>query len=184
MKKQSKLLEIIAKLATTETRKQYIVEHSISGCVKIGRLKRIQAVINSNAFPKYSNVLGGNWSEDLKYIFRARQSVLYVNVACDIFVENKETKEIYVFLLLDTDKNRKEKILKLIAMEDMPTVHVFYVSDFHIYKKREDFKHNAPLDLLESTMNKHLLIGSEFWDKIGGKNIYDKFNKVLLEIID
>jgi Type II restriction endonuclease, TdeIII len=176
--------ENLAKVVATEAHGKCIMGHSISGTVGSERLRRIQATLNRlEHTEKGETKLKPNWDEELKYILAGKGEPIPVTVTCDIFVQNEETGQCYAFELKaplpnsDQTKVSKEKIFKLLAMDEPQVTGAFFALAYNPYGKKEDYKWSFPMRWFNMQTDKSVLIGNEFWDMIGGEGTYDNFIK-------
>ncbi|MCX6376812.1 MAG: TdeIII family type II restriction endonuclease [Armatimonadetes bacterium] len=139
----------------------------ISGTVKAERLRRITEVLNDLEH-------GG---EDIP-----------VTVVCDVYVEDRSAGMKYAFELKaplpnsDQTKVSKEKILKLYSMLPRQVDDAYYALPYNPYGKREDYKWSFPARWFDMQADPVVLIGNEFWDKIGGEGTYESFIAAVNEI--
>lgn len=156
---------------------------SITGTVGDESLRRIAEILNKLEH----NISKGtryhpNWKEELKYIQEGGGSPIPVSVTCDIFIDSKRTSKRYAFELKaplpnsDQTKVSKEKMFKLLAMNEKPVDFAYYALVYNPYgKKREDYKWDFPKRWFDMVNDESVLIGEEFWDLVGGKNTYQNF---------
>lgn len=100
---------------------------------------------------------------------------------CDIYIENKTTGFKYAFELKrplpnsDQTKVSKEKIFKLMCMENKPVDFAYYALPYNPYGKKENYNWAFPLRWFDMQNDEAVLIGNEFWDLIGGDGTYKSF---------
>lgn len=111
-----------------------------------------------------------------------------VQVVCDLYAVNKSTGEKYAFELKaplpnsDITKVSKEKILKLYSMEPRPIDGAYYALPYNPYGERKDYAWTFPARWFNMIEDEVVLIGNEFWDKIGGAGTYQAFISAINEI--
>lgn len=176
--------EKLAQVVAIEAHGDCIMGHSIAGNIKSERLKRIQEVLNNLEHSTKSTVKSKpEWDKELKYILDGKGELIPVTVTCDIFINNISTGEKYAFELKgplpnsDQTKVSKEKLFKLLAMENPQVTKAFYALPYNIYGKKEDYKWGFPMRWFNMQSDKSVLIGDEFWDLIGGSGTYQNFIK-------
>ena len=154
------------------------------GNIKSERLRRIQEVLNSlEHSTKLKVKTKPEWNSELKYILEGNGEPIPVTVTCDIFINNKVSGEKYAFELKgplpnsDQTKVSKEKMFKLLAMDNSQVTGAFYALPYNPYGKREDYKWGFPMRWFNMQTDKSVLIGNEFWDMIGGNGTYENFIK-------
>ena len=179
-----KVWEKLAQVVAIEAHGECFMGHSISGNVKSERLRRIQEVLNSlEHSTKIKAKTKPDWDSELKYILEGNGEPIPVTVTCDIFINNKATGEKYAFELKgplpnsDQTKVSKEKMFKLLAMDDAKVTGAFYALPYNPYGKREAYKWGFPMRWFNMHTDKSVLIGNEFWDMIGGNGTYENFIK-------
>ena len=76
----------------------------------------------------------------------------------------------------------KEKILKLYSMEPPQVSEAYYALPYNPYGKREDYEWSFPARWFNMKEDEAVLIGVEFWEKIGGVGTYQAFIDAVNEI--
>ena len=90
----------------------------ITGNIRLGRLKRIQGVLNRSYYKNYEF----DWEKEVKYILAARGQLLPVTINCDIFTFIERVEGNFTFKFNDSIsdiykvRDIKEDILKFIVM--------------------------------------------------------------------
>jgi hypothetical protein len=160
------------------------VGRSVAGVVPEGRLSRISALINrlehqdADARARGEARIRPDWKTELDYVLEAGGELIPVTVMCDVYAEDTSANERYAFELKaplpnsDQTKVSKEKLLKLYAMEPRLIEHACYALPYNPYGKREDYRWSHPARWFNMREDKVVLIGEEFWEKIGGPGTY------------
>jgi hypothetical protein len=164
--------------------------HRITGKVNSERLRRIQEVLNTLEFPeKDKKRIKPDWDNELKYILEGKSSkIIPVTVICDVYVEDRKNHKKYTFELKaplpnsDQTKVSKEKILKLYSMEPRQVDSAYYALPYNPFGKRENYSWSFPARWFDMKKDKVVLIGNEFWEKIGGLGTYKAFIDAVNEI--
>ena len=166
-----------------------VAGYEIRGTIREGRLQRISQVLNSLEHPeKGKGRVHPNWENEINFIMEGNGQPIPVSIVCDVFVENKETGEKYSFELKsplpnsDITKVSKEKILKLYCMEPPQVSAAFFALPFNPYGGREDYAWGFPARWFDMKHDPVVLIGDEFWEKIGGVGTYQAFISAVNEI--
>lgn len=158
--------------------------YSIEGTIGEERLQRIQEVLN-----RLEHGLNGkkkvkpDWKEGMEYVLAGSGEPLPVSVTCDIFIDSQADGKRYAFELKgplpnsDQTKVSKEKIMKLLAMNERPVDGAFYALVYNPYGRREDYVWSFPKRWFDMVEDKCVLIGDDFWDFIGGEGTYQRFIK-------
>lgn len=165
-------------------------DYSITGNINSERLRRIQEILNNLEHAKKGkNRIKPDWDNELKYILEGESSeIIPVTVICDVYVEDKNDKKKYTFELKaplpnsDQTKVSKEKILKLYSMKPYRVDDAFYALPYNPFGKREDYSWAFPARWFDMKKDKVVLIGNEFWEKIGGLGTYKAFIDAINEI--
>lgn len=156
---------------------------SVQGTIGEESLKRIQEVLNTlehgvNGTKKEKP----DWDRELAYILNGGGNPIPVSVTCDILIVSKITGETYAFELKaplpnsDQTKVSKEKMFKLLAMNEHRVNHAYYALVYNPYgKNKEDYAWSFPKRWFDMTHDRSVLIGEEFWDFIGGQGTYQSF---------
>lgn len=153
------------------------------------RLKRINEVLN-----RLEHGLGStgrikpDWTAELEYIKKAKGRQIPVSVVCDIHVSSPAQKRSYAFELKgplhnsDQAKASKEKVLKLHAMEPRVVDEAYFCLPYNPYGKKAAYAWTHPMRWFNMKEDAVVLIGDEFWDKIGGTGTYQAFISAVNEI--
>jgi hypothetical protein len=163
--------------------------YRIDGTVKSGRLERINEVLRRlEHAERGQKKQKPDWDTELAYVLAAEGESLPVAVVCDVYCENVRNKERYAFELKaplpnsDQSKVSKEKLLKLHAMEPKQVDGAYFALPYNPYGKREDYAWSFPGRWFDMRQDAVVLIGDEFWDKIGGAGTYSAFVSAINEI--
>ncbi len=165
------------------------INHRVDGLVKSERLRRITEVLNNlehaiRGKPKVQP----NWDTELKYILKGNGQDIPVTVICDIYAEDRATNRRYAFELKaplpnsDQTKVSKEKLLKLYAMEPRQVDEAYFALPYNPYGRRENYSWAFPQRWFNMKQDAVVLIGEEFWEKIGGLGTYKAFIEAVNEI--
>jgi len=154
-------------------------EYIIRGVIKKGRQDRIYSILNSLDHKKKG--VKPNWNEEIKYIMKGRGKLIPVEVNCDIFIESERTGETFAFEvkapLPDKDQTKvsKEKIFKLLAMENSPINHAYFGLPYNPFGLKQDYHWPFAETWFNMQNDPCVLIGKELWELIGGVGAYEKF---------
>jgi len=162
----------------------------ITGKINAERLRRIQEVLDKLEHPgKGKKRVRPDWDKELKYVLEGKSpKIIPVTVICDVYVEDKKNKKKYTFELKaplpnsDQTKVSKEKILKLYSMSPCLINEAFFALPYNPYGKREDYSWSFPARWFDMKNDESVLIGDEFWEKIGGIGTYKAFINAVNEI--
>lgn len=166
-----------------------VMGHTIKGCVKSERLRRITEVLNKLEHPESGQSrIQPNWQKELNYILEGDGEDIPVQVVCDVYAENRTTGERYAFEVKaplpnsDQTKVSKEKILKLYCMSPRKIDGAYFALSYNPYGRKEDYNWSFPKRWFNMQNDEVVLIGNEFWDKIGGIGTYKAFISAVNEI--
>jgi len=165
-------------------------EVSIKGNINSERLRRIQEILNELEHSgKGKEKIRPDWKRELKYILEGKSKKLIpTTVICDVYAKDKKNGKKYVFELKaplpnsDQTKVSKEKILKLYSMEPMLIDGAYYALPYNPYGKRNAYTWAFPARWFNMKNDEVVLIGDEFWEKIGGAGTYKAFISAVNEI--
>lgn len=156
---------------------------SVEGTIGEESLRRIQEVLN-----RLEHGLDGqkkakpNWDEELKYILEGGGNPIPVSVTCDILIKSQLTNKTYAFELKaplpnsDQTKVSKEKMFKLLAMNEHYVDYAYYALVYNPYgKNKQDYAWSFPKRWFDMINDSSVLIGEEFWNLIGGEGTYSSF---------
>lgn len=163
---------------------------SIKGQVNSERLRRIQEILNTLEHSgKGKEKVRPDWKKELQYILEGKsEKLIPTTVICDVYAEDKKNNKKYVFELKaplpnsDQTKVSKEKILKLYSMQPVQVDGAYYALPYNPYGKRTDYAWAFPARWFDMKNDDVVLIGDEFWEKIGGTGTYKAFISAVNEI--
>lgn len=182
--------EKLAEIAAIEGMGYGKLGQTIHGTIKAGRLQRIAKVLNDLEHPELGQKtrIRPDWENEIVYVLKGKGVEIPVQVVCDLYAVNKSTGEKYAFELKaplpnsDITKVSKEKILKLYSMEPRPIDGAYYALPYNPYGERKDYAWTFPARWFNMIEDEVVLIGNEFWDKIGGAGTYQAFISAINEI--
>ena len=171
-----KVWEILAVAVANEGLGYATFGHRIRGTVKEGRLRRIEEVLNCLAHPDWASARRWpDWTGELRYILAGRGNNIPVEVECDIYVEARRTdNKRYAFELKaplpnsDITRVSKAKIFKLYSMEPPQIDGAYFALPYNPYGRKEAYAWSFPARWFDMREDPVVLIGDEFWEKIGG----------------
>lgn len=173
--------EKLAQVVAIENHGKCEMGYTVNGTIGEESLRRIQEVLNKLEHQKGKEKVKPNWVEELKYVQAGGGNSIPVSVVCDIFIENETTGLKYAFELKgplpnsDQTKVSKEKLFKLMCMENKPVDFAYYALPYNPYGKKENYNWAFPLRWFDMQNDEAVLIGNEFWELIGGKGTYKSF---------
>lgn len=163
--------------------------HSIYGKVKEGRLVRISQVLNGLEHAAAGKAkTKPDWDRELAYVLEGDGEDVPVQIVCDVYAEDTKNNKKYAFELKaplpnsDQTKVSKEKMLKLYSMDPPQIDDAFYALPYNPYGTRENYSWSFPARWFNMKQDKVVLIGNEFWEKIGGVGTYQAFITAINEI--
>lgn len=167
-----------------------VTHHSITGNVNAERLRRISEVLNNLEHSKKGKAkLKPDWDKELDFILKGKsKDIIPTTVICDVYTEDKRKNKKYSFELKaplpnsDQTKVSKEKILKLYSMEPRLVNEAYYALPYNPYGKRKNYAWSFPARWFDMKEDESVLIGDEFWEKIGGTGTYQAFIDAVNEI--
>lgn len=160
---------------------------AITGVIAEGRLRRISEVLNQLEHQEVSSKMRGDkriqpdWSAELEYILAGGGESILTTIICDVYAEDVRLNLRYAFELKaplpnsDQTKVSKEKLLKLYAMEPRLIDEAYFALPYNPYGKRENYGWGFPARWFNMKKDKVVLIGDEFWEKVGGSGTYQAF---------
>jgi len=165
------------------------VDHKIEGLINAERLRRISEVLNALEHGRRGDRKRPDWDTELNYILQGRSlEQIPATVVCDVYAEDKINKKRFAFELKaplpnsDQTKVSKEKMLKLYSMEPVLVDAAYYALPYNPYGKRENYAWSFPARWFNMRDDEVVLIGDEFWDKIGGVGAYRAFITAVNEV--
>lgn len=163
--------------------------HTIAGTVKSGRLERMNETLRRLEHPEEGHGrIRPDWETELAYILQGDGENIPVRVVCDIYVEDRINSRKYAFELKaplpnsDQTKVSKEKIYKLYCMDPLQIDGAYYALPYNPYGQKENYSWSFPGRWFNMKEDEVVLIGDEFWEKIGGLGTYQAFISAVNEI--
>lgn len=158
------------------------LQASVEGNILDERLKRIQEILNAEDHAtKGQKKRKPNWDDDLAYVLKGGGEPIPTTVICDLLAEDIKNHKKYAFELKaplpnsDQTKVSKEKMLKLMAMENRPVEQAYFALVYNPYGKKSDYAWSYPKKWFDISTDKSILIGDELWEFLGGKGTYQNF---------
>ena len=166
-----------------------VTGYNIVGTVKAERLRRIAEVLNTLEHPEVGQKrTKPDWNNELAFVLDGDGEDIPVSVTCDVYAEDRTNNKKYAFELKaplpnsDQTKVSKEKILKLYSMEPLQIDGAYYALPYNPYGRKEDYAWSFPARWFNMKKDEVVLIGNEFWEKIGGLGTYQSFIDAVNEI--
>ncbi len=163
--------------------------HKIFGTVKLGRLRRIAQVLYTLEYPERGQEpRKPDWDAELRYVLAGKGEDIPVQVVCDVYVADAVNHKRYAFELKaplpnsDITKVSKEKILKLHSMNPLQVDGAYFALPYNPYGTKENYNWSFPARWFDMKADRVVLIGDEFWEKIGGLGTYQAFIAAVNEI--
>lgn len=163
--------------------------HSIHGNVNAERLRRITEVLNTLEHPEKGKMrVKPDWVKELNYILEGEGEDIPVHVVCDVFAKDTVNDKTYAFELKtplpnsDQTKVSKEKILKLYSMRPKQIDEAYFALPYNPYGEKENYSWSFPNRWFNMKEDPVVLIGNEFWEKVGGLGTYQTFITAINEI--
>jgi len=169
-------------------------ERRVSGLIREGRLQRIAEVLNRlehDSRPdrfRSTDRIRPDWSRELEYVMAGGGVDYPVDVICDVYAEDVRSGLRYAFEIKaplpnsDITKVSKEKILKLHAMEPRLVDGAYFALPYNPYGTRSAYSWSFPARWFDMRHDEVVLIGDEFWEKVGGTGTYQAFITAVNEI--
>jgi hypothetical protein len=185
-----KVWEQLAVVAAKEGLGYGMIDYTIRGTVKEERLRRISEVLNRLEHKEEGKErVRPDWNSELDYIMQGCGNEIPVQVVCDVYAEarNSDNRK-YAFEIKaplpnsDQTKVSKEKILKLYSMDPRQLDGAYYALPYNPYGRKEEYAWSFPARWFNMRHDQVVLIGDEFWEKIGGLGTYQAFIEAVNEI--
>ncbi len=184
-----KAWEKLAVVAANEGPGYGVSDCAITGPVRSERLRRIAQVLDSLEHPeKGKHRIKPNWDKELEFVLAGGGEEIPVTVFCDVYVEDRGNNKKFAFELKsplpnsDITKVSKEKLLKLYSMEPKRVDNAYFALPYNPYGRKEDYAWSFPARWFNMREDKVVLIGNEFWERIGGLGTYQAFIDAVNEI--
>jgi hypothetical protein len=181
--------ELLAVTAAEQGLGYGVAGRTITGIVKAERLRRITEVLNKLEHPERGKKKPKpDWKNELAYVLDGAGEPIPVTVVCDVYAEAKANNKRYAFELKaplpnsDQTKVSKEKIMKLYSMEPLQIDGAYYALPYNPYGRKENYAWSFPARWFNMKEDEIVLIGDEFWEKVGGPGTYQSFIDAINEI--
>lgn len=181
--------ENLAKVAATAGLGKGETTYTLHGQVKAERLRRITEILNKLEHAgKGEKKTRPDWDTELSYILEGSGEEIPVTIVCDVYAENVINSKRYAFELKaplpnsDQTKVSKEKLLKLYSMEPLQIDEAYFALPYNPYGSRDQYNWSFPARWFNMREDEVVLIGEEFWEKIGGLGTYTAFIDAVNEI--
>jgi hypothetical protein len=165
------------------------VGHRIDGTIKAERLRRITEILNRLEHAAQGEKrIRPNWNAELAYILEGNGEDIPVSVICDVYAEDRTNNKKYAFELKaplpnsDQSKVSKEKIFKLYCMNPPQVDGAYFALPYNPYGLRGNYGWSFPSRWFNMREDEVVLIGDEFWEKVGGTGTYKAFVDAVNEI--
>jgi hypothetical protein len=166
------------------------LSHNILGRVDKERLRRIQQVLNDLEHPQEGEERKKpDWKRELAFVLGGKsEEDVPVAVVCDVYAEDTKNNKRYAFELKapmpnsDQTKVSKEKLLKLYAMTSPQVDEAFFSLPYNPYGAKQKYAWSYPSRWFNMKEDPVVLIGNEFWEKVGGMGTYQAFISAVNEI--
>ncbi len=185
-----KAWEKLAMVAANEGLGYGEMGRKLHGTVKTGRLQRIQEVLDRLEHPEHGQTarIKPDWDSEIAFVLEGGGQDIPVTIVCDVYAEDTTHNQRYAFELKaplpnsDITKVSKEKILKLYSMEPLQIDGAYYALPYNPYGRRENYDWSFPERWFNMKKDSVVLIGDEFWEKMGGLGTYQAFIEAVNEI--
>ncbi|MFQ6002393.1 MAG: TdeIII family type II restriction endonuclease [Candidatus Zixiibacteriota bacterium] len=129
-----------------------------------------------------------NWKMEKKEVRESpKDKLVNVEVISDLFVKEKNGREFYFELKssrpnADQSRVSKEKMLKIYAMKKDEPHEVYFALPDNPYRTKEEYDHPYPKRYFDMCDTTSVLMGKDFWDKLGGENTYEELLAIFIEV--
>jgi len=177
-----RLYPALAELIAKEHYQSVALEHEITGQLKRSTVDAISTIIRELR----SRQRQPDHKIELTEILNANQiessETIEVKVIADLYIGDFHKGPLFAEIKsplpnLDICAETKHKILIFIALLYQHNPHGYLVFPYNPFVTRADYRHSFTKRIMD--MQSQVLMGSEFWDEIGGEGTFDQ----LLEII-
>lgn len=165
---------------------------------KAERCYKVKGVVTPKAIKYIEEILSkiGNGGMKVRYSDLVEKVVKLTGIGpgiercsiADLYIETKLGEEL--FFEIKSPKPNKGQCLEAtgrllqiqaITYSKYPKVKTFYATAYNPYGlSKSDYNHNLVLEYMD--IKQEVLIGKEFWDKIGGKGTYEDLLQIYQEV--
>lgn len=154
----------------------------IEGKIRQERLRRITEILNAlEHSARGKDRQKPDWDSEIAYILEGGGQDIPVSVICDVYAEETSSQGTYAFELKsplpnsDITKVSKEKLLKLHSMEPRQVDGAYFALPYNPYGTRQNYSWSFPARWFDMKNDTVVLIGDDFWNKVGGAGTYKAF---------
>lgn len=129
-----------------------------------------------------------NWTLEKEEVKKSpKDQLVSVEVISDLFVKEKERKEFYFEIKssrpnADQSRVSKEKMLKIYAMKMDEPHEVYFALPDNPYGTKEKYAHSHPKRFFDMADTNCVLMGKDFWNKLGGAGTYEELLGIFKEV--
>lgn len=155
----------------------------IVGTLHQGQLTAIQTILNQLE----RRTRQPDWDAEFEEVMSARTGpVIETAVIADLDVWDDGRPHQFFEIKApkpnsDQTKVSKEKMLKLAAMNSDPTC-AFFALPYNPYPSRAEYAHSYPKRWLNMSADEVVLMGADFWDRVGAPGTWDDLMELVEEI--
>jgi hypothetical protein len=152
------------------------------GTLRQGQLSQIQRILNNLE----ARDRRPDWASEFESVLAATTGdEVTVPVIADLHVWDDDGSHLFIELKApkpnsDQTKVSKEKMLKLSAM--LGTTCAYYALPYNPYPSKADYGWSPPKRWFNMSTDEVVLIGAEFWDKVGGPGTWNDLMELLNEV--
>lgn len=177
-----RLIPRIAKLIASDKYESVWIEHEISGEADVGMVRKIREIVSLLRTGEITPNAELEWNQILR---AASGKTRHESVRADLYIEDFEEGPLFVEIKsprpnLDICAETKEKILIFRAImhrKKQYGARGYLGLWYNPYIERENYSHSFTRKIMD--MEREVLIGEEFWDKIGGPGTYNELLEIL-----
>ena len=184
--------EKLAEVVATELRGVAQLGRVFEGGVPADRLRRIQEILDKleHGTDERGRRVKPDWDNEIAYVLAGGGEATPATVIADLYVEDTVggSGERWAFEIKapmpnsDQTKVSKEKILKLLAMEPSPVNEAFFALPYNPYGRRDQYAWSFPGRWFDMQQDRVVLIGDEFWAKLGGEGTFEAIIEAVTDI--
>lgn len=161
----------------------------VSGQISEGELSAIQTIVY-----ELEHRVGKeerrrpNWIKEKEEVDKSRAGrLITVEIISDLYVEDKDGNKLYFELKsskpnADQSRVSKEKMLKIYALMRNEPHETFFALPDNPYGTKENYGHSHPKRFFDMTDTSCVLMGKDFWDKLGGEGTFEELLGVFKDV--
>jgi len=181
-----RVFEEVAVVAATGLGAKAETGRKIIGAIPEERLHRIDQVLGELYSSRHDRE--PDWEAEMDYILAGEGKPVEIAVTCDFYAEYPSGERIAAEIKApqpnkDQSEESKSKVMKLLAMEDPQVCYAYFALSYNPFgPARSEYNWSPPNSFFDMQNDSIVLIGPDFWKRVGGDHAYDAFIEAIRKV--